>query len=240
NEAAVREMGWKNPIGKTMIYPGGNYTKFTVVGVTKDFNTESLHVPVSPFALFYSTSKTYDIGISNVAVRIKPGDYTKAISEIQQAWKDFLPDDPFEYTFLDAQYDSLYKSDQTIGKVFGVFTCLAITVACLGLLGLAMYTAERRTKEIGIRKVLGASVQNVVVMLSGDFAKLVIIAAVIAFPVAYYAMSKWLQGFAYPAKMSWWIYALAAFVTMVVALATVSFQSVKAALSSPVKSLRSE
>jgi len=240
NEAAVKEMGWKEPIGKTMKYPGGNDTKFIVVGVVKDFNTESLRNRISPFALFYTTSKTYNIGISYVAVRIKPGDYNKAISGIQSKWKEFLPDNPLEYTFLDAQYDSLYKADQTIGKVFSVFTCLSLTVACLGLLGLAMYTAERRTKEIGIRKVLGATVENLVAMLSKDFLKLVIIASVIAFPVAYYAMTKWLQDFAYPTDVSWWIFGLATGTTVIIALATVSFQSLKAALMNPVKSLRSE
>lgn len=240
NEAAAREMGWSDPIGKYITYPGGNDTKFKVVGVVKNFNTESLHNAISPFVLFYTTSKTYNTGVSYVAVRIKPGDYSKAISSIQTKWKEFMPDNPFEYTFLDAEYDSLYKTDQTVGKVFSVFTFLSITVACLGLLGLAMYTAERRTKEIGIRKVLGASVQNVVAMLSKDFLKLVIIASVIAFPIAWYAMNKWLQDFAYPTKVNWWIFALAASLTLIVALVTVSFQSIKAALMNPVKSLRSE
>ncbi|HTD41137.1 MAG TPA: ABC transporter permease, partial [Mucilaginibacter sp.] len=173
NEAAAKEMGWKNPISKFMTYPGGNDTKFRVVGVVKDFNTQSLHNTISPFALFYTTSKTYNIGVSNIAVRVRPGDYSKAIAGIKSKWKEFMPDNPFEYTFLDAQYNSLYKTDQTIGKVFSVFTFLSLAVACLGLLGLAMYTAERRTKEIGIRKVLGASVENVVAMLSKDFLKLV-------------------------------------------------------------------
>ena len=240
NETAAREMGWKDPIGKHITYPGGGNTKFKVIGIAKDFNTESLHAVITPFALFYTTSKTYDIGVSYVAVRIKPGDYIKAIGSIQSKWKQFMPDNPFEYNFLDAEYDSLYKTDQTIGKVFSVFTALSLTVACLGLLGLAMYTAERRTKEIGIRKVLGASVESVVGMLSKDFLKLVIVASVIAFPVAWYAMKKWLQDFAYPTEVSWWIFGLAAAITLIMALATVSFQSVKAALMNPVKSLRSE
>jgi len=175
-----------------------------------------------------------------LAVRIKPGDYSKAITGIQSKWKEFMPDNPFEYTFLDAQYDSLYKTDQTIGKVFSVFTFLSLAVACLGLLGLAIYTAERRTKEIGIRKVLGASVQNVVSMLSKDFLRLVIIASVIAFPIAYYAMNKWLQDFAYPTAINWWVFGIAATLTIIIALVTVSFQSIKAALTNPVNSLRSE
>ena len=240
NETAATQMGWKNPIGKTLTYPGGNNTKFKVIGVVKDFNAESLHDPMSPFALFYTTSKTYDIGTSYVAVRIKPGDYNKAISSIQNKWKSFMPDNPFEYSFLDQEFDALYSTDQTVGKVFSVFTFLSLTVACLGLLGLAMFTAERRTKEIGIRKVLGASVQNVVAMLSADFLKLVIIASVIAFPLAWYAMNLWLQSFAYPTAINWWIFALAAAATTIIALLTVSFQSIKAAMSNPVNSLKTE
>jgi putative ABC transport system permease protein len=240
NQAASREMGWKDPIGKYMTYPGGNDTKFKVIGVVRDFNTESLHNTIPPFALFYTSSKTYNIGVSYIAVRIRPGDYSKTIGSIQTIWKKFMPDNPFEYSFLDAQYDSLYKTDQTVGKVFSVFTILSITVACLGLLGLAMYTAECRTKEIGIRKVLGASVQDVVAMLSKDFALLVVIASLIAFPLSWYAMNKWLQDFAYPTKVTWWIFAIAAALMLVIALLTVSFQSIKAALMNPVKSLRSE
>jgi putative ABC transport system permease protein len=240
NETAARETGWENPIGKHLTYPGGNNTKFEVVGIVKDFNTESLHTTITPWALFYTTSKTYSTNTAFVAARLKPGDYTKALTKIQAIWKTFMPDNPFEYQFLDQQYDELYKTDQTIGKVFSVFTFLSITVACLGLLGLAMHTAERRTKEIGIRKVLGASVQNVVAMLSIDFLKLVLVASVIAFPVAWYAMNNWLQDFAYKTDISWWIFAISTGIVMVIALATISFQSLKAALNNPVKSLRSE
>jgi len=240
NETAAKAMGWKDPIGKYMVYPGGNNTRFKVVGIVKDFNTESLRSIISPYALFYTTSKTYTIPTSYVVVKIKAGDYNKAVGNVQELWKKFMPTSPFEYTFLDDQYNSLYRADQTISSVFTVFTFLSITVACLGLLGLAMYTAERRTKEIGIRKVLGASVNNLVAMLSKDFLKLVIIAAMIAFPVAWYAMRQWLQDFAYPTTMNWWIFGGGAGITLVIALLTVSFQSVKAALMNPVKSLRSE
>jgi len=240
NENAVTQLGFKDPIGKSITYPGGNDVKFKVIGVVKDFNTQSLHNPMSPFALFYTSSKTYDIGTSYVAVRIRPGDYSKAINSIQNKWKNFMPDNPFEYSFLDQEFDAQYSTDQTVGKVFSVFTFLSLTVACLGLLGLAMYTAERRTKEIGIRKVLGASVQSVASMLSKDFLKLVIIASVIAFPLAWYAMNQWLQSFAYPTDVSWWIFALAGAVTAIIALFTVSFQAIKAAVTNPVESLRSE
>ncbi|MGZ3776439.1 MAG: ABC transporter permease [Mucilaginibacter sp.] len=240
NETAAKVMGWKNPMGKHITYPGGDNTKFTVVGIVKDFNTESLHEAVMPFALFYTTSKTYTVNTSYITARIKPGDYSKTIDAVTAVWKKFKPDNPFEYSFMDEDFDALYKTDQTMGKVFGTFAGLSIAVACLGLLGLAMYTAERRTKEIGIRKVLGASVENIVTMLSKDLIKLVIIASVIAFPVAWYAMNIWLQDFAYPTDMNWWIFGLAAFITMIIARATVSFQSIKAALMNPVNSLRSE
>lgn len=240
NESAARQIGWKNPIGKTMTYPGGNNRQFKVVGVVKDFNVESLHDQVAPFALFYKTSKTYGSNTSFITVRIKPGDYAATINSIQNKWKSFMPDNPFEYSFLDAEFDSLYRADQTIGQVFSVFTFLSLTVACLGLLGLAIYTAQRRTKEISIRKVLGASIENVVTMLSKDFLKLIVIASILSFPIAWYAMDKWLQDFAYRTQVSWWVFSLAAGITLIIALATISFQSVKAALTNPIKSLRSE
>jgi len=240
NETAAKRAGWKNPIGKSLVYPGGNYTKFKVVGIVKDFNTESLHDVITPWALFYTTSKTYSLNTSFVGVRLKPGDYARAVSKIQGIWKTFMPDNPVEYSFLDQQYDALYKTDQTIGKVFTVFTVLSITVACLGLLGLAIYTTERRTREIGIRKVLGASVQNVTAMLSKDFLKLVFIASLIAFPVAWYAMNSWLQDFAYKTDISWWVFVLSTGMVTAIALITISFQSIKAAIANPVNSLRSE
>jgi putative ABC transport system permease protein len=240
NETAVKQIGWKNPIGKTLTYPGNNNQKFTVVGVIKDFNTESLRTQISPFALFYTTSNTYQIGTSYITVRIKPGDYNAALDNVQRTWKAFAPTTPFDYSFMDAEFDALYRSDQVMGEVFTVFTILSILVACLGLLGLAIYTAERRMKEISIRKVLGASVQNVVTMLSTDFLKLIIIASVLAFPIAWYAMSKWLQGFAFRTGISWWVFAISAGITLLIALITISFQSIKAALTNPVKSLKNE
>ena len=240
NETAAKIMGWKDPIGKHLIYPGGNDTRFEVVGVVRDFHFQSLRSIINPFVLFHQSSKTYAVKQSYIAIRIKPGDPRKAIAGIQGVWKGFLADNPFQYAFLDQEYDALYKADTTIGKVFGVFTVLALSVACLGLLGLAMYTAERRTREIGIRKVLGASVEHVVAMLSKEFLKLVILAALIAIPIAWYAMYVWLQDFAYPTSIEWWIFAVTALVTTFVALATVSFQSIKAGLSNPIKSLRSE
>jgi putative ABC transport system permease protein len=240
NELAAKQIGWKNPIGKTITYPGNNNQKFTVVGVVKDFNTASFRTSIVPYALFSITSKTYNIRSSYLIVRIKPGNYSTTLGAIQNKWKQFAPELPFDYSFMDTEFDSLYRSDQTISKVLTTFTVLSIIVACLGLLGLAIFTAERRTKEIGIRKVLGASVQNVVAMLSKDFLLLQLIASVIAFPIAWYAMNKWLQDYAYRTNISWWIFALASGLTVIITLITISFQSVKAALANPVKSLRSE
>lgn len=240
NETAVKQIGWQQPIGKTITYPGNGNQKFTVIGVVKDFNTDSFHSMISPFALFCSKSKTYTTATSYLTIRIKPGNYSSTLSKLQDKWKLFAPGLPFDYSFMDAEFDALYKSDQTMGKVFSVFTFLSLTVACLGLLGLAIYTAERRMKEISIRKVLGASVQNVVTMLSADFLKLIAIASVIAFPVAWYAMNRWLQDYVFKTTLNWWIFALASGVTVVIALITVSFQSIKAAITNPVESLRGE
>jgi len=240
NETAVKQIGWKNPIGKTITYPGNDNQKFTVIGVVKDFNTDSFHNSISPFALFYTASKTYNIKSSYIAVRIKPGNYSETLSSIQNKWKQFAPDLPFDYSFMDAEFDALYRSDQTMGKVFTVFTVLSLVVACLGLLGLAIYTAERRTKEIGIRKVLGASVQNVVLSLSKEFIRLITLALVIAFPIAWYAMNKWLQDFAYKTDINWWIFALAASVILIITFITISYQAIRAAIANPIKSLRSE
>jgi putative ABC transport system permease protein len=240
NEKAAKQIGWKNPIGKSIVYPGGNGQKFKVIGVMKDFNIESFHSDISPTALFYVTSQTYRIRSSYLTIRIKPGNYAETVSAIQKTWKQFAPQLPFDYSFMDAEFDALYKADQTMGKVFGVFTALSLVVACLGLLGLAIYTAERRMKEIGIRKVLGASVQNVTTMLSVDFIKLILMASLVAFPIAWYAMNKWLEDFAFKTPVSWWVFALSTGIIITIALITISFQSIKAALSNPIDSLRSE
>lgn len=240
NETAVKQIGWKEPLGKYITYPGGKMEKYKVVGVVKDFNTESFRTAVSPFALFSSSSKSYDISTSYVLARIKPGDVNKTLKAIESKWKSFLPNTPFDYAFLDNEFDALYRSEERMGAVFGIFTALSIFVACLGLFGLSAYTAERRTKEIGIRKVLGASVKNLVTLLSKDLVKLVIIASIISFPLAWWGMNKWLQNFAYKTTISWWIFAFGGFAAIAIALVTVSFQAIKAASANPVKSLRAE
>jgi len=240
NEETVREVGWKDPIGKYISYPGGDNTKFQVVGVAKDFNVSSLRDAVTPFALFHSSSKTYDIGTSYIIIRVKPYNIQNTINSFEKKWKSFSVDTPFDYSFLDKQFEALYGSEMRMGTVFGIFTFLSIFVACLGLFGLSIYTAERRKKEIGVRKVLGASAQTIVGLLSKDFLKLVVIAAVIAFPVAWYAMQRWLQDFAYRITITWFVFAIAAAIALLIALITISFQSIKAAIANPVKSLRTE
>lgn len=239
NEAAAKLIGWKNPVGKYLQYPG-NDQRFKVIAVVKDFNIASLRELVEPFALFYTTSKTYTIASSYISVRVQPGDMAKYLGSIETAWKSIAPATPFDYNFLDSDFDALYRNEQRMGAVLAVFTVLSIFVACLGLFGLSVYTAERRIKEIGIRKVLGASVQSVVTLLSKDFLRLVLLSSIIAFPAAWFAMSKWLQDFAYRVSIGWQVFIAAALGAVFIALATISFQALKAALANPVKSLRTE
>ena len=240
NEEAARQIGWKDPVGKFMTYPGNDNQKFKVVGVAADFNTQSLKYSVAPFALFYTTSKSYQLSTSYVMVRIRPGDISKTIDKLKTRWTIFSADTPFVYSFLDSEFDSLYKNERRMGSVFGLFTILSLFIGCLGLFGLSAYTAERRTKEIGIRKVLGATAANVVTLLSRDFAKPVLVAVIIAFPLAWWAMSKWLEDFAYRITINGWVFVIAGIAALSIALLTVSFQSVKAAVMNPVKSLRME
>jgi putative ABC transport system permease protein len=166
--------------------------------------------------------------------------YTDVLSTLEQFWKKLDPDTPFEYYFVDAIYDQLYKTEERMSKIFLWFTTIAILLSCLGLFGLASFTAERKTKEIGIRKTLGASVSNIVFMLSKNFLQWVIMANLIAWPVAYYFINKWLEDFAYRIDLSWWFFVLAGGIALVIALLTVSFQAIKAATANPVKSLRYE
>jgi len=175
-----------------------------------------------------------------ISFRLKTADVGQSISHIKNTWKKIAPNEPFTYSFLNEEFDNMYRSEQRSGKIFISFAVLAIVIACLGLFGLAAYAAEQRTKEIGIRKVLGATVGNIVGMLSKDFLKLVIIASLIAFPVAWWLMNKWLQDFAYRINIQWWVFILAGCIALTVAAITISFQSIKAALANPVKSLRSE
>ena len=240
NQEALKQIGWKNPLGKWLDYPGGNNVRFKVVGVIKDFNIQSLQAAITPFVLFHTSSKTYDLGFTNIVVKIKSPDLPRVMGQLQAKWKSFVTAEPFDYNFLDTEFDAQYRSEQRLGTIFGIFATLSIFIACLGLFGLSAFMAERRKKEIGVRKVLGASVPNVVALLSKDFLKLTIIAAVIAFPVSWYFMNKWLEDFAYRIDIGWTIFLAAGLSTLLVTLVTISFQAISAALANPAKSLRTE
>lgn len=240
NEEAVKQIGWKDPVGKLLDYPGGDNVRFKVIGVVKNFNIESLQAAITPFALFHVSSKSYDLGVTNIVAKIKSDDLPHIMDQIQGKWKRFVSAEPLEYNFLDAAFDAQYRSEQQLGSIFIIFATLSIFIACLGLFGLSAFMAERRKKEIGVRKVLGASVQSVVALLSKDFLKLTIVAAVIAFPIAWYFMNKWLEDFAYRINITWTIFLIAGLSILIITLVTISFQAISAAVANPVKSLRTE
>jgi len=240
NQAAVKAFGLKDPIGKNIVGLRSNGTmppKYEIVGVTKDFNYESLHQAVRPLVVGLFSHN--DFG-KFVAVRIVPGDFQETISFLEATWKKYAGNEAFEYDFLDQNLQHLYRADIRTSKIAAVFSVLAILIACLGLLGLAAFITEQRTKEIGIRKVLGASVPEVIALLCEQFAKWVLIANVIAWPLAYYVMKTWLQNFAYRIDMSLWIFVASGILALVIALMTVSFNAVKAAAANPVEALRYE
>jgi len=241
NETAAKLLGFKNPLTQKLYRPNGyasngGFTskEFRIIGVMKDFNFSSMHDKVGPLVLELGE----DYG--RIAMRINTQNIPALISQVQNKWSSMAPGQPFSYTFLDADFNKIYNADQRTGKLFITFAVFAIFIACLGLFGLVTYAAEQRIKEIGIRKVLGASVQEIVAMISKDFVNLVLIAFLIAFPVAWWMMNKWLQGFAYRIDIGWWVFALAGLLTIAIALVTVSFQAIKAAIANPVKSLRTE
>jgi ABC-type antimicrobial peptide transport system permease subunit len=233
NEAAVKFMGLKDPVGESLQW--GNKS-FTVIGVVKDMIMESPYQPVRP-AVFHMNRD--NLGI--MLIRIHPKlDAQTALAKIESVFKRYSPEQPFDYQFVDAEYAKKFGTEVRVGKLTGFFSVLAIFISCLGLFGMASFMAERRTKEIGVRKVLGASVFNLWTMLSKDFVKLVGVAFLIAGPVGYYFMGEWLAGYQYRAEMSWWVFVVAGAGVLVVTLVTVSFQSVRAALMNPVKSLKAE
>ncbi len=231
NETAVQLLHLPQPlIGQRFMHRGDTGV---VIGVVKDFHYRSLHEKIGPMILS-------DHAGNGFYIKTTAGNTPAAIAAAQKIWRKFFPDAPFEYDFLDDKYNSLYKTEQQSSLLITLFASIAILVSALGLLGLAAFAAEQKVKEIGIRKVLGASVKSIVSLLSVDFIKMVVIASVIAFPVAWWAMNKWLQDFAYRINLSWWIFVLAAGIALTIAIITVSVQAIKAAVANPVKSLRSE
>ena len=244
NEQAVLDFELKNPIGARIISKepylnstdGKEQNVFTVIGVIKDFHFQSLHKKIAPLVIVNSNK----FGWGSAGVKISGDHFKTTLAAIQKTWSDFEPKHDFKFTFLDQNLAALYKSEQSQQKIFTIFSLLAIVIACIGLFGLATYSTLQRTKEIGIRKVLGADTQNIIFILSKDFLKLVMIATLIAFPIAWWAMHSWLQNFAYRVNISWWIFLLAGLIAAFIAMFTISFQSIKAAIANPVKSLRSE
>ena len=239
NEAAAKQLAFANPINQLLYAPQDNLvTKlkaYHIIGVIKDFNFRSLRENVTPLLLLL------DQNTGALSVRISSANIPSLLDQVKNKWAAFAPKQEFNYSFMEADFDALYRSEQRIGTIFITFTTLAIIIACLGLFGLAAYAAEQRTKEIGIRKVLGASMSTIVAMLSKDFIKLVLIAIVIAVPLAWWSMNKWfLQDFAYRQDIQWWVMASAGTTAILIAFITISFQSIRAALTNPVKSLRSE
>lgn len=231
NEAAIENMGISDPLGKTVMVWG---SKRTIIGVVKNFHFESLYEPMKPFFFLFKPAA------NNILVKIKIGHTQETLAGLEKIYRTYNLGIPFEYRFLDESYQELYAAEQRVSVLSKYFAILAIIISCLGLFGLAAFTAERRIKEIGIRKVLGASVSGIVTMLSRDFIKLVLIGILIASPVAWYVLNNWLGKFAYRIEIGWWVFLLTGVLAIVIALITVSFQSIKAALVNPVKSLRSE
>ncbi|MBC8154194.1 MAG: ABC transporter permease, partial [Bacteroidetes bacterium] len=238
NEALVKKMGWAEPIGKRVKYFLGKdkTAEARVIGVVGDFHTYSLQHKIEPLVLQMPAPSEKD----NLYVRIRPGKTQAALAYIGQVYRTFDPAGELAVHFLDQNFSQQYKAEQKQGQVMLSFTILAVLIACLGLFGLAAFAAEARTKEIGIRKVLGASVATITALLSKDFIKLVFVAIGIALPLAWYVTGKWLQTFAYHVDIEWWVFGLAGLLAISIALLTVSFQSIKAALMNPVTSLRSE
>jgi putative ABC transport system permease protein len=238
NEAAVRAMGLEGPVGRRIVWR--NARTYTVVGVVKDFHYASLHEAIGPQVIF-GPDPFFDNRPRQVfAVRVRTDNLAGTLAGLEATWKDFIPEQPFAYTFLDADLDRLYRAEQRIGSLFAGFTALALLIACLGLFGLAAFTAERRTKEIGVRKVLGASALQVVLLLSKDFIRLVVLAFVLAAPLAYFGAARWLQNFAYRVDPGWMLFAAVGVVVLTIALLTVSYQAYRAATADPVRTLRYE
>lgn len=235
NETAAKLWGLDDPVGKTIYQWQDTKTiPRTIIGVVKNFNYESLREKVGPLCFFLDRST----GLA--AFRVNTTRLNDLVNEVGELWKSIAPEVPFSYRFLDESFDAMYDAERRVGRIALLFSGLAIFIACLGIFGLAAYIAEQRIKEIGVRKVLGASVESIVALLSKDFLRLVLIAFLIAAPLGWWIMNKWLQSFAYRISLSWWLFVLAGVIAMMIALITVSFQSVKAALTNPLKSLRSE
>jgi len=235
NESMAKHFGWDNPIGKRLKFPGdtsGNYLE--VVGVIKDFNQKSLYNPIEPLVLFYGPNGNI------IQLKINAGNIKSSVDQVAGVWKKFFPELPFEYKFLDDDFNSQYAADQKRGKIFAAFSILTIVITFLGLLGLTAFTTQQKQKEISIRRVLGASILEVITLISRNYLWLALIAATIAFPVAWYFMSKWLSIFPFNTGLSFIPFILSAVVIVITATATASFHSAKAAMTKPARILKTE
>jgi putative ABC transport system permease protein len=228
NEAFVQQVGWKNPIGEAI---EGFDHKGHVVGVVKNFHYESMHSPIAPLVMVYTTFRP-----SSILVKISPNN----LQLVKNAWQSYFPDVPFTFEFMDSAFNTLYQKDVTSIKLFNYFTMLSILLACLGLYGLAHLIATQRTKEIGIRKVLGAALNQLLVLLAKDFVKLIALAAVLAIPITWLVMNKWLSSYAYHININWWLLVSPVFVILLISILVISYQTIKVAITNPVKSLKSE
>jgi len=234
NETAVEKIGYKYPVtGKPLAW--GNH-KGVIIGVVKDFHFNSMHQPIEPLVIRLHEAH----GWGNILVRVQAGHTKEALTGLESLCKDINPQFPFSFQFADQEYDKLYQSEKVVSKLAGAFAALAIFISCLGLFGLATFTAGQRTREIGVRKVLGATVPDIIRLLSGHFLRPVALAMAIGFPIAWYSMDSWLQNYAYKIGIEWWMFAFAGALTVVIALLTVGFQSIRAAIRNPVASLRTE
>ncbi|MGZ8558764.1 MAG: ABC transporter permease, partial [Chitinophagaceae bacterium] len=245
NESMAKEYGWKQPVGQKL---PGRFEQ-TVIGVVKDFHFESLHNKIQPLALVMRPDsmfrKANDVGFAfapqpRINIRLNEGNLQAQIASIKKNWKAISGSQNFEYQFLDESLNSQYKEEQRLGTIVRFASALSIFIACMGLFGLATLAVVRRTKEISIRKILGAGIKSVVFLLSKDFIWLICMAAIIAFPVAWWALNKWLQDFVYRVAIEWWVFIIAGVAVLLIALLTVSLQAIKAAIANPVGALRSE
>jgi putative ABC transport system permease protein len=235
NESATKLLGFATPqdaIGKTILRGD---RQWTVVGVIDNYHQKSLRYPIEPTMLM----PAYGTG-SSISIKIATQDLPATIAKIKQVYDRVFPGNYFDYFFMDDRFNAQYADDQLFGKAFAIFSAFAIFIASLGLLGLSLFAAAQRTKEIGVRKVLGASVGNIVLLLSRDFIGLILIAFIVASPIAWFLMHKWLQDFAYRINIEWWVFGLAGLLAVTIALATISYQAIRAAAANPVKALRSE
>jgi len=240
NQTAARRFGWDNPIGRTFRLPRlpgdeGEPLIVTVIGVVKDFHMTSLHHKIEPQIIFYDMS-----GVTNISVRIAPENIIHTMDLLKEEWNKINPQRPFDYFFMDESFDSQYRAEERLGTITFYFSVLAIFIGCLGLFGMSSHTVEQRTKEIGVRKVLGATIAGIVLLLSKEFTRWVAVANIIAWPAAYLLADRWLESFAYRISISWTTFVLAGFLALSIALITVSFQAIRAALANPVETLRYE